>query len=65
LTRHSPPEFEISPKPALINQPILVQPGGLVPTPEKPLFGMELAQFVPAVSESIATALDLHKEPPL
>jgi len=60
-----PPEFEISPKPALINQPILVQPGGPVPAPEKPLFGTELAQFVTAVSESIATALDLHKEPPL
>ena len=63
--RAFPPEYEISPKPDLINQPILIQPGGTVPAPGKPLSGMELAQFVTTVSESIATALDLKMEPPL
>ena len=63
--RTFPPEYEISPKPDLINQPILIQPGGPVPAPGKPLVGTELAQFVTAVSESIATTLDLKMEPPL
>lgn len=60
-----PPEFEISPNPDLINQPILIQPDCQVPAPGKPLFGMELTQFVTTVSESIATTLDLKKEPSL
>ena len=63
--RAFPPEYEISPKPDLINQPILIQPGGPVPAPGKPLSGAELAQFVTTVSESIAAALDLKMEPPL
>lgn len=65
FNRAFPPEFEISPNPDLINQPILVQPGGPVPVLGKPLFGIELTQFVTAVSESIATTLDLKKEPSL
>ena len=65
FNRTFPPEFEISPDPELINQPILVQPVGPVPEPGKPLFGTELTQFVITVSESIATALDLKKGPPL
>ncbi|MEA3232392.1 MAG: threonine synthase [Thermodesulfobacteriota bacterium] len=63
--RAFPPEFEILPNPDLINQPILVQPSGPVPAPEKPLLGTELAQFVTTVSESIANALDLKGKPPL
>ena len=65
FNRTFPPEFEISPDPELINQPILVQPGGPVPEPGKPLFGTELTQFVITVSESIATALDLKRGSPL
>ena len=63
--RAFPPEYEISPKPDLINQPILIQPGGPVPAPGKPLSGTELAQFVTTVSESIAVALGLKMEAPL
>jgi len=61
--RAFPPEFEISPNPDLINQPILVQPEEPVPAPGKPLFGTELTQFVTTVSESIASALDLKRGP--
>lgn len=60
-----PSAFEIKPKTEMINKPILIKPDGPTPTPENPLFGAALAQFVEGVSDSIATTLGLKKEPPL
>lgn len=60
-----PSAFKITPKADMINQPILINPDGPAPSPENPLFGAELAQFVAMASESIATTLGLKKEPPL
>ena len=58
-----PPEFEVSPDNGLINRPVMIRPDGPVPSPGKTLSGTELNQFVATVSQSIASALDLKKEP--
>jgi len=58
-----PPEFEISPRPELMNAPTLVRPKDLahVPAPGKPLDGEEFQQFVKRTSEEIASALALTR----
>ncbi|QTA90248.1 threonine synthase [Desulfonema magnum] len=56
-----PAEFEVSPKPELVNAPTLVRPDDLekVPAPGKPLEGEDFEQFVRRTSEDIANRLDL------
>jgi len=58
-----PPEFEIIPRPDLINAPVLLHPEDLekVPTPEKPLKGNDLEIFVKRISEEISRILHLKK----
>ena len=58
-----PTEFEISPRPELMNAPTLVRPKDLahVPAPGKPLDGEEFQQFVKRTSEEIASALALTR----
>ena len=58
-----PAEYEVSPKPELINAPVLVHPADLDAVPEsgKPLAGKSLDRFVSRVSDEIANRLDLKK----
>jgi threonine synthase len=56
-----PSEFNIQPRPELINTPLLVKPSGLdrLPEPGKPLSGDAFQKFVEQVAQEIATILDL------
>ena len=58
-----PSEFNVSPKPALQNRPIYVEPKGLeaVPAPGRPLSGKAFETFVRQVSEEIAAMMALQK----
>jgi threonine synthase len=58
-----PPDYEVSPRPELMNAPELVRPADLdaVPEPGNPLDGDALQFFVNRVSEEIAKILDLKK----
>jgi threonine synthase len=59
-----PPEFNIKPNPELINTPVFVCPEDLksIPTPDRPLCGEELNQFVNRTAEAIAGILGLRKK---
>ena len=56
-----PEEFHVTPRPELVNTPILVKPSGLerMPEPGKPLSGDAFQKFVDQVAREIATILDL------
>jgi len=58
-----PPEFQIKPKPALKNNPVLMSPEGLdrLPEPGQPLKGEAFNKFVDRVAQDIASALNLQK----
>lgn len=58
-----PEEYEVIPKPELINAPMLVRPADLeeYPEPGRPLAGKSLNRFIDRVSEEIANRLDLKK----
>jgi len=59
-----PPEFGVTPKPKLMNSPILIHPDDLdeVPAPGKPLTGESFDRFVSRVSQEIAKKLNLFKK---
>ncbi len=59
-----PPEFGVTPKPELMNSPILIHPDDLdeVPAPGKPLTGDAFDRFVSRVSQEIAKKLSLIKK---
>lgn len=59
-----PPEFGVTPKPKLMNSPILIHPDDLneVPAPGKPLTGESFDRFVSRVSQEIAKKLNLVKK---
>ncbi len=63
FTGRFPPEFNVSPKPALKNRPIYVHPEGLdaVPAPGRPLTGKAFDAFVERVSDEIASLMALTK----
>jgi threonine synthase len=56
-----PAEFEVSPKPELVNAPTLMRPKDLekVPAPGKPIEGADFERFVKRTSEEIAKKLGL------
>ena len=56
-----PEEFQVTPRPELINKPILVAPSGLerMPEPGKPLSGDAFQKFVDQVAREIAALLNL------
>ncbi len=56
-----PEEFQVTPRPELVNTPILVKPSGLerMPEPGKPLSGDAFQKFVDQVAQEIAAILDL------
>ena len=56
-----PEEFQVTPRPELINTPTLVKPSGLkrVPKPGQPLSGDALQEFIDQVALKIATILGL------
>jgi threonine synthase len=56
-----PEEFQVTPRPELVNTPILVKPSGLerMPKPGKPLSGNAFQKFVDQVAQEIAAILDL------
>ncbi|HMA84839.1 MAG TPA: threonine synthase [Desulfosalsimonadaceae bacterium] len=58
-----PPEYEVTPKPELINAPELIRPADLeaVPEPGQPLSGEKLDTFVARMAKEIAQILDLNK----
>ena len=58
-----PQDYNISPKPDLINDPFYIQPQDLdkVPAPGKPLEGEDFKRFVKRVAQEIAIILDLKK----
>jgi len=58
-----PPEFQVKPKAALQNAPILVSPKGIDRLPEagNPLEGEAFERFVDHVAQDIASALHLKK----
>jgi threonine synthase len=58
-----PPEFNIKPRPELINAPSYIHPKDLkhVPAPGKPLNENDFKVFISRVSEEIAGVLDLKK----
>jgi threonine synthase len=58
-----PADYNISPRPDLINAPLYVHPEDLenVPAPGKPLKGEDLERFVIRTVEAIAARLDLKK----
>jgi threonine synthase len=58
-----PPDYNISPKPDLINTPVYVHPEDLnkVPAPGRPLDGKDFEHFVQRVAAEIAGLLDLNK----
>ena len=58
-----PEEYQIQPRPELINAPVLVRPEGLAqfPQPGKPLDGEAFQEFVEQVSREIANQLGLVK----
>jgi threonine synthase len=58
-----PEEFQIQPRSALINTPVLVKPQGLehFPEPGKPLTGAAFQKFVEQVSREIAAILELSE----
>ena len=58
-----PADYQISPKPDLINAPLYVQPEDLdrVPAPGRPLAGAAFERFVTRTAEEIATRLNLKK----
>ncbi|HHP7234765.1 MAG TPA: threonine synthase [Desulfobacterales bacterium] len=62
--RQFPADFEIDPKPELINTPRYVHPEDLrdVPAPGKPLGGEAFERFVDRTATEIARALDLEKK---
>jgi threonine synthase len=55
-----PPEFEITPKPELANQPRSINAPGPSPQPGQPLYGEELSAFVEKTALTIAHSLDLR-----
>jgi threonine synthase len=57
-----PSDYEITPKPEMINTPVYVHPQDLeqVPLPGKPLQGEELKRFVKRVAAEIARRLGLE-----
>jgi threonine synthase len=59
-----PPEYGVTPKPKLMNSPILIHPDDLdrVPAPGKPLTGESFDRFVSRVSQEIAKKLNLIKK---
>jgi threonine synthase len=58
-----PADYEITPRPDLLNSPAYVHPADLekVPTPGRPLGGKDFERFVARVAEEIAGRLDLQK----
>ena len=56
-----PPEYEVTPRPELVNAPTLMRPADLerVPAPGQPLEGADFEKFVTRTAEEIARALDL------
>jgi threonine synthase len=58
-----PPEYEITPRPELMNAPELIRPADLeaVPEPGKPLSGETLDTFVFRMAREIAQILDLKR----
>jgi threonine synthase len=58
-----PPEFGITPNPALTNRPVYIRPKDLdrVPAPGHPLAGEDLRHFVRRTAEEIAGRLQLRK----
>jgi len=58
-----PAEFEVMPRPDLINKPTYVHPKNLekVPAPGAPLQGEDMKTFIDSVSQEIAERLDLKK----
>jgi threonine synthase len=58
-----PPEFEVTPKPALMNQPLEVAALGedQLPAPGKPLAGEAFDKFVEATAAELAQRLDLEE----
>ncbi len=58
-----PAEFEVMPRPDLINKPTYVHPKNLekVPAPGAPLQGEDMKTFIESVSQEIAERLDLKK----
>ena len=58
-----PKEFQVQPRPELVNAPVLVKPQGLkrFPEPGKPLEGDAFQTFVEQVSQEIAALLKLSK----
>ena len=58
-----PPDYNISPRPDLINAPLYVHPEDLekVPASGKPLTGRDMEHFVVRTVEAIAARLDLKK----
>ena len=60
-----PSDFEITPKPELINTPVYVQPKNLnkIPQPGNPLIGKDLENFIQLTSDEIASQLKLNKKP--
>lgn len=59
-----PPEFEVTPDPALVNHPVYVHPEDLekVPTAAAPLDGEDLKRYVSRISTEIAERLKLAKQ---
>jgi threonine synthase len=59
-----PAEFGITPKPALVNQPVYIRPADLcrVPAPGDPLEGEELNRFIQRTAEDIAEHLNLREK---
>jgi threonine synthase len=64
FNRQFPPDYNVSPNPAMINAPIYVHPEDLVkvPAPGKPLKGEDLKQFVNRIAGEIAGMLDLKND---
>ena len=56
-------DFEITPKPELINAPVYIQPKTLtkIPLPGHPLTGKDLEIFIQLISDEIASRLKLNK----
>jgi threonine synthase len=60
-----PPDFEITPDPALANAPMYIHPKQLkkVPAPGQPLTGTDFELFVTTICDVIASDLNLKKRP--
>jgi len=61
-----PPEYRVSPKPELVNKPVLIRPAEVprFPSHQQPLAGEELALFVKKTAENIADRIGLAKRRP-